>query len=65
MKKLNAVTQEQWEEVCEFNRDILQSFLADSVELSPKSKKAYESNLKICVGERQSKQQAADRHQAA
>ncbi len=47
MKKLNAVTQEQWEEVCEFNRDILQSFLADSVELSPKSKKAYESNLKI------------------
>lgn len=47
MKKLEAVTQEQWEEVCEFNRNLVESFLSDSVELSPKSRKAYESNLKI------------------
>lgn len=47
MKRLDAVTQEQWEEVNEFNRNLVESFLSDSVELSPKSKKAYESNLKI------------------
>lgn len=47
MKKLDAVTQEQWEEVNEFNRNLVESFLSDSVELSPKSKKAYESNLRI------------------
>ena len=47
MKKLEAVTQEQWNEVCEFNRNLVESFLSDSVELSPKSRKAYESNLKI------------------
>ena len=47
MKRLDAVTEEQWSGVCEFNRKLLNSFLSDSVELSPKSKKAYESNLKI------------------
>lgn len=47
MKKLEAVTQEQWNEVCEFNRNLVELFLSDSVELSQKSKKAYESNLKI------------------
>lgn len=47
MRKLEAVTQEQWNEVCEFNRTLVESFLSDSVELSPKSRKAYESNLKI------------------
>lgn len=47
MKKLDAVTQEQWEAVCDFNRNLVESFLSDSVELSLKSKKAYESNLKI------------------
>lgn len=47
LKKLEAVTQEQWNEVCEFNRNLVESFLSDSVELSPKSRKAYESNLKI------------------
>lgn len=47
MKRLDAVTEEQWSGVCEFNRNLLNSFLSDSVELSPKSKKAYESNLKI------------------
>lgn len=47
MKKLEAVTQQQWEEVNDFNRMLLESFLSDSVELSPKTKKAYESNLKI------------------
>lgn len=33
MKKLEAVTQEQWNEVCEFNRNLVESFLSDSVEL--------------------------------
>ena len=47
MKRLEAITQEQWDEVDEFNRNLVESFLSDSVELSPKSKKAYESNLKI------------------
>jgi len=47
MKKLDAVTEEQWNAVCDFNRNLMESFLTDSVELSPKSKKAYESNLKI------------------
>ena len=32
MKKLEAVTQEQWNEVCEFNRNLVESFLSDSVE---------------------------------
>lgn len=47
MRKLEAITQEEWDEVEEFNRTLVESFLSDSVELSPKSKKAYESNLKI------------------
>lgn len=47
MKKLNAVTKEEWEGVCDFNKKILESYLNDSVELSQKSKTTYESNLKI------------------
>lgn len=47
MKRLEAITQEEWNNVCDFNKEILASFLSDSVELSPKSRKAYESNLKI------------------
>lgn len=47
MKKLEHITPEQWNEVCEFNKFILEDFLSNSTELSPKSKKSYESNLKI------------------
>lgn len=47
MKKLEHITPEQWEEVNSTNKAILEDFLTNSVELSEKSKKAYESNLKI------------------
>ncbi len=47
MKKLDAITSAEWGEVCDFNKQLLESFLCDSVELSEKSKRAYESNLKI------------------
>ena len=58
MKRLDAVTEEQWSGVCEFNRNLLNSFLSDSVELSPKSKKSIRIKLKnlVCMGKRQSKQ---------
>ena len=47
MKKLEQITPEQWEDVCDFNKMILNDFLENSTELSPKTRKAYESNLKI------------------
>lgn len=47
MKKLDPITQEQWEGVCEFNRTILDDFITNSTELSPKSRHAYFSNLRI------------------
>ena len=47
MKKLEHITPEQWDGVNEANKTILQDFLTNSVERSEKSKKAYESNLKI------------------
>lgn len=47
MKKLTQITPEQWEGVCDFNKFILEDFLTNSTELSPKTKTAYESNLRI------------------
>lgn len=47
MKKLEQITPEQWRGVCQFNQTILDDFLTNSAELSPKTRKAYESNLKI------------------
>ena len=47
MHRLEAVTSDEWQQVCEFNRNLVESFLADNVELSQKSKKVYESNLRI------------------
>ena len=47
MKKLGQITPEIWEGVNEFNKTILEDFLVNSTELSPKSRIAYESNLKI------------------
>lgn len=47
MKKLDAISPEEWEKVNHFNRTILEEFLADSTELSDKTKKVYESNLRI------------------
>lgn len=47
MQKLNHITEQEWGEVCEFNRFIWKDFIENSAELSPKSKKAYYSNLRI------------------
>lgn len=47
MKKLPPITDKEWAEVNEFNRFIWEDFLTNSTELSPKSIKAYRSNLKI------------------
>lgn len=46
-KRLVPVTEEQWELVNEFNRNILEDFLTNSVELSPATRKNYYSNLRI------------------
>lgn len=47
MKKLPPITDAEWAEVNEWNRFILDDFLSNSTELSPKSLKAYHSNLRI------------------
>lgn len=47
MQKLEQITPEVWNGVNEFNKTILKDFLINSTELSPKTKVAYESNLKI------------------
>lgn len=47
MKKLTQVTDEEFNQVNDFNKFILEDFLTNSVELSPKSRKSYRSNLKI------------------
>lgn len=47
MQKLQHVTPEDWASVNDFNKTILEDFIANNPELSPKTRKAYESNLKI------------------
>lgn len=47
MKKITPITQEQWEQCNEFNRDIVDEFLNNSPNLSEQSKKVYRSNLII------------------
>lgn len=47
MNKLCHITEDQWAQVNEFNKFLLDDFLINSTELSPKTKKAYESNIKI------------------
>lgn len=47
MQKLNHITEDEWNEVCEFNKTILEDFLVNSAELSPKTRTAYQSNLRI------------------
>ena len=46
MKK-EHITEEEWAQVNEFNSMILDDFLCNSAELSPKTRGAYESNLKL------------------
>lgn len=47
VSKLPPVTQEEWNKVNDFNKFIFEDFITNSTELSPKTKIAYESNLKI------------------
>lgn len=48
MQKLGHVDSAEWEStVCAFNRNLLDDFLNNSAELSPKSRDAYKSNLRI------------------
>lgn len=47
MKKLTPITDAEWSEVDEWNKFIMDDFLTNSTELSPKSLKAYYSNLRI------------------
>lgn len=47
MRKLAPITDSEWAEVDEFNRFIWDDFLTNSTELSPHSRKAYSSNLRI------------------
>lgn len=47
MEKLQQITPEEWASVNDFNKTILDDFILNNPELSPKTRKAYESNLKI------------------
>ncbi len=47
MQKITPITTEEWEQCNKWNREIVDEFLANSFHLSPKSKKAYRSNLMI------------------
>lgn len=47
MKKLEKMSEEELQGINEFNKFILNDFITNSSELSPKTKKIYESNLNI------------------
>lgn len=47
MKKVQPITQEQWEKCNEWNRGIVDEFLDNSPHLTEQSKKVYRSNLMI------------------
>ena len=47
MKKLVQITEEDFNQINDFNKFILDDFLTNSVELSPKTRKSYKSNLSI------------------
>ena len=47
MRKLAQAAPSQWDGVCQFNRNMLEEFLANSTELSKQTVKVYESNLRI------------------
>ena len=47
MKRLDPITDAEWDEVNEWNKFIMDDFLTNSTELSPKSIKAYYSSLRI------------------
>jgi len=45
--KLPSITDEQWQKVNKFNREITEEFLAESTQLSPKTLRQYLSALRI------------------
>lgn len=47
MNRLPAITQEEWMQCNEYNRNIVEEFLINSPQLSDQTKKAYKSNLMI------------------
>lgn len=47
MKKIPAITEEEWMLCNEFNRNLRDEFIENSTELSPKSLSSYRSNLTI------------------
>lgn len=47
MKKITPTSSADWEKCNQFNKNILEEFLANSFHLSPQSKTAYRSNLMI------------------
>lgn len=47
MKKLEPVAASDWDGVLDFNKELLHNFLTDGAELSPVTRRVYESNLKI------------------
>ena len=47
MKKLLPITEEEWLQCNEYNRNIVDEFLLNSPQLSDQTKKAYKSNLMI------------------
>ena len=46
-KRSDSITDEMWNEVCEFNRNMVEEYLNDQVDLSAKTKIGYTSGLKI------------------
>ena len=47
VEKTFPVTEKMWMEVCEFNRNLVDEFIQNKIELSIQSKKQYESALRI------------------
>lgn len=47
LEKIKPLTQHEWMQCNEFNRNLCNEFLENSTELSPKTIKSYTSNLKI------------------
>lgn len=47
MKKIPPITEEEWMLCNEFNRNLRDEFIENSIELSPKSLDSYRSNLQI------------------
>ena len=47
MKRIKAITEEEWQQCNSFNKEIWIDFIENSTELSDKTLEAYKSNLKI------------------